>query len=71
MLSALVSLLGAAVLFLGWSQYKTMCQYHTSLVVAVVGWAVLIAMVIPQQKTTIGGGVFNLMWIILLILMYI
>ncbi|WP_257161584.1 hypothetical protein [Corynebacterium cystitidis] len=48
-----------------------MWQYHTSLVVAVVGCAVLIAKVIPQQKTTMGGGVFNLLWIILLILMYI
>ncbi|WP_394280869.1 DUF2269 domain-containing protein [Corynebacterium sp.] len=101
MLSALVPLLGAAVLFAGWSEYKSMWQFHTSLIVAIVAWAVLIALVIPQQKkmmgslnllpasdadpehdhvadwdgakkkATIGGGIFNLLWIILLILMYV
>lgn len=101
MISALVPLLGAAVLFLGWSQYKSMWQYHTSLVIAVIAWAILLALVIPQQKkmmgsinllpasdadpdhdrvenwegakkkATIGGGIFNVLWIILLILMYI
>lgn len=101
LLSALVPLLGAAVLFLGWDSYSTQWQFHLALILGIVAWAVLLAMVIPQQKkmmgslnllpasdadpehdqvknwegakkkATIGAGIFNLLWIILLILMYV
>ncbi|WIM68598.1 DUF2269 domain-containing protein [Corynebacterium breve] len=100
-ISALVPLLGATVLFAGWAQFKTQGQFHASLVLAVIAWAILIALVIPQQKkmlgtlnllpvddvdpehdqvkdwdkskkmATIGAGIFNLLWVIMLILMFI
>lgn len=100
-LSALTPLLGAAALFAGWEYFKSSGQYHASLLLAVIAWAVLIGLVIPQQKkmlgtlkllpasdadpekdqvkdwdkskkmTTIGAGIFNLLWIIILILMFV
>ena len=100
MLSLLVPLLGGAVLAFDWEAYKSNFWLHTAIVLSVIAWAILLAMVIPQQrkmmgslgalppadadpadvtgnfekskaKATAGAGIFNLLWMITLILMFL
>lgn len=100
MLSALVPLLGAVVMFADWSTYSTNYWLHSAIVLSVIAWALLLAMVIPQQrkmlgsigalspaeadpadvtpdfekskaKANAGAGVFNLLWILVLVLMFL
>ena len=100
MLSLLVPLLGGAVLAFDWDTYKSNYWFHTAIVLSVIGWAILLAMVIPQQrkmmgtigalppaeadpsdvtgkfekskaKATAGAGIFNLLWMLVLILMFL
>ncbi|MDY5785735.1 DUF2269 domain-containing protein [Corynebacterium sp.] len=98
-LSVLVPLLGGAVLAFNWDYFKTNYWLHTAIIVSVIAWAVLFAMVVPQQrkmmgslgalspadadpsdrtanfegskaKAAAGAGIFNLLWFIALILMF-
>jgi len=100
MLSLLVPLLGGAVLAFDWEAYKSNYWFHTAIVLSVIAWAILLAMVIPQQrkmmgtigalpaadadpadvtnnfekskaKATAGAGIFNLLWMLTLILMFL
>lgn len=100
MLSLLVPLLGGAVLAFDWETYKSNYWFHTAIVLSVIAWAILLAMVIPQQrkmmgtlgalpaadadpadqtnnfekskaKATAGAGIFNLLWMLTLILMFL
>ena len=100
MLSLLVPLLGAVVLAFDWDTYKSNYWFHTAIVLSVIAWAILLAMVIPQQrkmmgslgalpaadadpsdvtgnfekskaKATAGAGIFNLLWLLTLILMFL
>ena len=100
MLSLLVPLLGGAVLASDWETYKANYWFHTAIVLSVIAWAILLAMVIPQQrkmmgtlgalpaadadpadqttnfekskaKATAGAGIFNLLWMLTLILMFL
>ncbi|MBA5243456.1 MULTISPECIES: DUF2269 domain-containing protein [Corynebacterium] len=100
MLSLLVPLLGGAVLASDWETYKANYWFHTAIVLSVIAWAILLGMVIPQQrkmmgtlgalpaadadpadqttnfekskaKATAGAGIFNLLWMLTLILMFL
>ncbi|MGV0342810.1 DUF2269 domain-containing protein [Corynebacterium lehmanniae] len=100
MLSLLVPLLGGAVLAFDWETYKANYWFHTAIVLSVIAWAILLGMVIPQQrkmmgtlgalpaadadpadqttnfekskaKATAGAGIFNLLWMLTLILMFL
>ena len=100
MLSLLVPLLGGAVLASDWETYKANYWFHTAIVLSVIAWAILLGMVIPQQrkmmgtlgalpaadadsadqttnfekskaKSTAGAGIFNLLWMLTLILMFL
>ena len=100
MLSLLVPLLGGAVLAFDWDTYKSNYWFHTAIVLSVIAWAILLGMVIPQQrkmmgtlgalpaadadpadqttnfekskaKATAGAGIFNLLWMLVLILMFL
>ena len=100
MLSLLVPLLGGAVLDSDWETYKANYWFHTAIVLSVIAWAILLGMVIPQQrkmmgtlgalpaadadpadqttnfekskaKATAGAGIFNLLWMLTLILMFL
>ncbi|GAB3085276.1 DUF2269 domain-containing protein [Corynebacterium aquatimens] len=101
MISMLVPLIGAAVLFLDWDTYKSQGQFHASLALALIAWLLLLFVVIPQQRklmgalgeldpseadpekdytddfekskktATIAAGIFNLLWVIVLVLMFI
>lgn len=99
-LSLLVPLLGVVVLTSNWVHFKTNYWLHTAVILSVIAWAVLFAMVVPQQrkimgslgalspadadpsdrtsnfegakaKAAAGAGVFNLLWFIVLILMFL
>ncbi|AOX05786.1 DUF2269 domain-containing protein [Corynebacterium sp. NML98-0116] len=98
--SSLVPLLGVAILFGDWAAYKTNYFLHTSIVLAVIAWALLLFVVIPTQRKMVGtlgelepaeadpadvtanfekskakasafAGVFNLLWFIVLVLMFL
>ena len=100
MLSLLVPRLGGAVLASDWETYKANYWFHTAIVLSVIAWAILLGMVIPQQrkmmgtlgalpaadadpadqttnfekskaKATAGAGIFNLLWMLTLILMFL
>lgn len=100
MLSLLVPLLGGCVLAFDWETYKANYWFHTAIVLSVIAWAILLGMVIPQQrkmmgtlgalpaadadpadvtnnfekskaKATAGAGIFNLLWMLTLILMFL
>ena len=100
MLSLLVPLLGGAVLASDWETYNANYWFHTAIVLSVIAWAILLGMVIPQQrkmmgtlgalpaadadpadqttnfekskaKATAGAGIFNLLWMLTLILMFL
>ncbi|MBC3178529.1 DUF2269 domain-containing protein [Corynebacterium lujinxingii] len=100
MLSALVPLLGGVVMAADWGAYKTNFWLHTAIILSVIAWAILLAMVIPQQrrmlgtigalspaeadpsdvtpdfekskaKANAGAGIFNLLWVIVLVLMFL
>ena len=100
MLSLLVPLLGGAVLASDWETYKANYWFHTAIVLSVIAWAILLGMVIPQQrkmmgtlgalpaadadpadqttnfekskaKATAGAGIFNLLWMLTLILLFL
>ena len=55
MLSLLVPLLGAVVLAFDWDTYKSNYWFHTAIVLSVIAWAILLAMVIPQQRKMMGS----------------
>ncbi|WKD59487.1 hypothetical protein [Corynebacterium caspium] len=55
MLSLIVPLLGVAVMFTDMSTYFRDGRYHTSILLAVIGWAILFFMVIPRQKKMLGA----------------
>lgn len=100
LLSVLAPLLGAALLGLDWDVHKTNFWLHTAIILSVIAWALLLFMVIPQQrkmlgslgalpaadadpsdvtgnfekskaKASAGAGIFNLLWVLVLILMYL
>lgn len=100
LLSALVPLLGGVLLALDWDTHRSNYWLHTAIVLSVIAWALLLAMVIPQQrkimgtlgalspaeadpsdttgnfegakaKAAAGAGIFNLLWVLVLILMYL
>jgi len=100
MLSLLVPLLGGAVLASDCETYKANYWFLTAIVLSVSAWAILLGMVIPQQrkmmgtlgalpaadadpadqttnfekskaKATAGAGIFNLLWMLTLILMFL
>lgn len=100
MISAIVPLLGAALLGFDWEVHKSNYWLHTAIVLSVIAWAILLFMVIPQQrkmlgslgalapadadpsdvtgnfekskaKASAGAGIFNLLWVLVLILMYL
>ena len=54
MLSLLVPLLGGAVLASDWETYKANYWFHTAIVLSVIAWAILLGMVIPQQRKMMG-----------------
>ncbi|AGF72183.1 hypothetical protein [Corynebacterium halotolerans] len=100
-LSILVPLLGVATMATNWSVYATRANFHTAIAVAVIAWALLLVLIIPQQRKMMGalglleadehdpeedvvsdwdrarsrlsmfGGVFALLWVVMLALMYI
>ncbi|TQE43754.1 DUF2269 domain-containing protein [Corynebacterium phoceense] len=100
--SAIVPVLGVAVFLTDLATYGKQGQFHASIALAIVAWALLIFVVIPKQKAVVaalGGdtdtvqaaspadkpvdleksrsqiamfsGIFNLLWIIIAILMFI
>lgn len=100
LLSALVPLLGGVLLALDWEAHHSNYWLHTAIVLSVIAWALLLGMVIPQQrkimgtlgalspadadpsdvtgnfegakaKAAAGAGIFNLLWVIVLVLMYL
>ncbi|MCZ9308991.1 DUF2269 domain-containing protein [Corynebacterium uberis] len=100
-LSALVPVLGVAVMFTDLSTYFHEIKYHVSILLGVIAWAMLLFLIIPRQKammaalglldeedkpakpTTISnwekakkqlsmfGGIFSLLWVIILVLMFL
>ena len=54
LLILLVPLLGGAVLAFDWEAYKSYYWFHTAIVLSVTAWAILLAMVIPQQRKMMG-----------------
>lgn len=100
LLSALVPLLGVVLLAFDWETHKSNFWLHTAIILSVIAWALLLFMVIPQQrkmlgnlgalpaadadpvdatsdfegskaKANAGAGIFNLLWVIILVLMYL
>lgn len=99
-LSVLVPILGVAVMFTN-NAYWQMGQFHASIVLAVVAWALLLFLIIPRQKNMLGtldllepeevedkphevadwakaksrlsmfGGLFSLLWVVILVLMFV
>lgn len=100
--SAIVPVLGVAVFLTDLATYGKQGQFHASIALAIVAWALLIFVVVPKQKAVVaalGGdtdtvqaaapadkpvdleksrsqiamfsGIFNLLWIIIAILMFI
>lgn len=100
MLSLLVPILGVAVMFTN-TEYWRMTRFHVAIALAVLAWALLLFLIIPQQKKMVGalgllepedqddgpfevsdwnkakgrlsmfGGIFALLWVIMLILMFL
>lgn len=100
LISLLVPLLGAALFAWDFDTYRSNYWLHTAIVLAVLAWAFLFVMVVPQQrkmmgslgalspaeadardvapdfesarvKTAAGAGIFNLLWFLALILMFL
>ncbi|WP_347305137.1 DUF2269 domain-containing protein [Corynebacterium sp. SA-MJD20WY100] len=100
--SAIVPVLGVAVFLTDLATYGKQGQFHASIALAIIAWALLIGVVIPKQKAVVaalGGdadtvqaaapadkpvdleksrsqiamfsGIFNLLWIVIAILMFI
>ncbi|QPK79960.1 DUF2269 domain-containing protein [Corynebacterium lizhenjunii] len=100
LISALVPILGVAVFLSDLSTYGRQGQFHASILLAVIAWALLLFVVVPKQKaalTALGvesaesadapsapasldksrsqlamfSGIFNLLWILCAVLMFI
>lgn len=100
LLSLLAPLLGGVVMAAEWDVHKSNYLLHTAIVLSVIAWAILLGMVIPQQrkimgslgaldpadaapgdvtenfekakaKAAAGAGIFNLLWFLTLILMFV
>lgn len=91
--SALVPILGLAVFLTDLNTYGSQWQFHTSILLSIIAWGLLIFLVIPRQKQALAalegesqepfdyskakkqlsmfGGIFNLLWIITAILMFL
>lgn len=100
-LSVLVPLLGVAIMATNWGIYGTRGNFLAAIAVAVVAWALLLVLIIPQQRKMMGalgllaadeydpeedvvpdwgraksrlsmfGGIFALLWVVMLALMYV
>ncbi|MGP6173479.1 DUF2269 domain-containing protein [Corynebacterium sp. A21] len=100
MLSLLIPILGVAVMFTNTAYWK-MGNFHASIALAVIAWALLLFLIIPRQKKMVGalglldaedaagktfeiadwkkakgqlsmfGGIFALLWVIILVLMFL
>lgn len=103
-ISAIVPVVGLAVFLTDMATYGRQGQFHASILLAVIAWALLIFMIVPRQKAALKtvtaaheghagdaatgtpadadlakakkqlsmfGGIFNLLWVIIAILMFI
>lgn len=55
MLSLLVPLLGLAIMFLDTGYYFTQYNFHASILLAVIAWAILLFLILPRQKKMMGA----------------
>lgn len=53
MLSLLVPLVGFAIMFTG--DYWHEGRFHASLLLSIIGWALLLFVIMPRQKTMMGA----------------
>lgn len=90
-ISAIVPILGIAVFLMDMSTYGTQGQFHASIVLAIIAWALLFFLIIPRQKKAMAAlagegttdfakdkkqlamfsGIFNLLWVVIAILMFL
>lgn len=101
-LSAIVPVLGVAVMFTDMNTYFKDGKYHASILIGIIAWVLLLFVILPRQKNMMGalglldeedakkdkiysvanwekakkqlsmfGGIFCLLWVILLVLMFI
>lgn len=54
-LSALVPIIGVAVMFTDPTVYLRQGRMHTSLLLAIIAWALLIVVLIPQQRSVVSA----------------
>ncbi len=100
LLSVLAPLLGGVLLSFDWDTHQSNYWLHTAIVLSVIAWAILLGMVLPQQrkmmgtlgalppadadpsdvtsnferskaKASAGAGIFNLLWLLVLITMFL
>lgn len=97
MISALVPVLGVAVFLSDLKTYSTQGQFHASIALAIIAWAILLFVIAPKQKAVVSavasgatangtanvdlersrkqlamfGGIFNLLWLVTAVLMFI
>lgn len=90
-ISAIVPILGIAVFVMDMSTYGRQGQFHVSILLAVIAWALLFFLIIPRQKKAMAAlsgegiadfakdkkqlailsGIFNLLWVVIAILMFL